>query len=139
MNQVKAKFVCTEVRSTQHGDTVTMTPVVSGSKENAEFYKHTPGGQVSLSTVNPALKGFFAPGVEYMLTFEVPVPDVASHQHAGSPYDGSQAPRLVPGVDFRHGSPYQTEAKGDAPLESVHKVGGADYRPGSGSRDSGQP
>lgn len=91
MNQVKAKFVCTEVRSTQHGDTVTMNPVVSGSKENAEFYKHTPGGQVQLSTVNPALKGFFEPGLEYVVTFEVPVPVPAAgglHDHSGAQVRG---------------------------------------------------
>lgn len=74
MNTVKAKFTCTEVRQTLHGNSVSMKPVVSGSKDNEQFYKHTPGGAIELSIVNPALDGFFRPGTEYEVTFTVPAP-----------------------------------------------------------------
>lgn len=83
MNQVKAKFTCTEVRQTLHGNSVSMKPVVSGSKDNEQFYKHTPGGAIELSIVNPALDGFFRPGTEYEVTFAIPVPveHQATHGH----------------------------------------------------------
>lgn len=63
----RAKFICDKVH--QDGDTsqVTLSPVVDGSKENEEFFKYTPGGQIDLFVVNPNVK--FEEGEEYFVDF----------------------------------------------------------------------
>jgi hypothetical protein len=66
---VRAKFKVTksEPASGGSGFTITMYPVVSGSKENDEFYKWTPGGQLLLSTVNIAVADQLIEGQEYYI------------------------------------------------------------------------
>ena len=76
MSKVLAKFVCQTVVPAQHdtdevkGQTITLTPVTTGSAENESFYKWTPGGQITLSTVNPAAAEQFVPGEEYYVTLQ---------------------------------------------------------------------
>lgn len=48
---------------------VVLTPVYSGSPENEQFYKWTPGGMCALETVNRAAADQFEIGGEYYLTF----------------------------------------------------------------------
>lgn len=51
------------------GGAVSLSPVYSGSPENEQFYKWTPGGNISLSTVNGAAFGAFEVGKEYYVDF----------------------------------------------------------------------
>jgi len=67
MGQTRAKFKCTEVSLTEHGNTVTFNPVVSGSKENESFFKWTPYGEIKMGIVNPDIH--FEPGHEYYVDF----------------------------------------------------------------------
>jgi hypothetical protein len=50
-------------------ETVKLEPVTSGSAENESFYKWTPGGSISLSTVNVAAAQQFVVGQEYYVDF----------------------------------------------------------------------
>ena len=50
---VRAKFKCDKKIANCEGFQIFMSPVINGSPENEEFYKYTPGGQLSLGTVNP--------------------------------------------------------------------------------------
>jgi hypothetical protein len=64
---VRCKFVC--VSKTECGDTVHiyMQPVYDGSKENKEFFKYTPGGEISLNVVNPEAAKQIEQGKEYYI------------------------------------------------------------------------
>lgn len=59
--KVRAKF---KVASSGSG-VVTLYPVVSGSPENEAFFKMTPGGSLSLSTVNDAVIEALPVGKEF--------------------------------------------------------------------------
>lgn len=48
---------------------IDLSPVVSGSAENAEFYAYTPGGVIKLATVNPAVWEQFVLNGEYYVDF----------------------------------------------------------------------
>jgi hypothetical protein len=74
MEKVRAKFKVETKTENQSGFIVDLKPVVSGSVENEQFYKYTPGGTVSLSTVNKAAAEYFAVGREYYIDF-IEVPD----------------------------------------------------------------
>lgn len=64
---VRAKFVVVAIDLV--AGRITLNPVTSGSKENEEFYKYTPGGQIVLDTINEeAIKGFEI-GMEYYVDF----------------------------------------------------------------------
>jgi len=60
---VRAKFICNGIEN----GTVHMSPVISGSKENEQFYKYTPSGSLILSTVNDAALEQFEKDKEYYL------------------------------------------------------------------------
>ena len=61
--KVRAKFKVQNVTESEGGlKSALLSPVTSGSKENEEFYKWTPGGQINLSTMNPAAAAQFVPG-----------------------------------------------------------------------------
>lgn len=72
---VRAKFTCTgkehnkATEEQNEGFTISFTPVYTGSKENEEFYKWTPGGNIMLSTVNPKAAEQFEQGKEYYVDF----------------------------------------------------------------------
>lgn len=73
--KVIAKFECKtvkthEVAQDELGYEIELEPVTSGSEENEEFYKWTPGGKLVLETVNERAGAQFRPGKEYMLTIE---------------------------------------------------------------------
>lgn len=65
---VRAKFKCIEVGTRDVGDGVVHTAkfsaVHSGSDENKEFWKWTPNGELTLSTIRVCP---FVPGKEYFL------------------------------------------------------------------------
>ena len=64
---VRAKFTCNMVDPATK--TLYMSPVYTGSDENKEFFKHTPGGQLIMYCVNEAALAQFEPGKEYYLDF----------------------------------------------------------------------
>lgn len=63
---VRAKFKC--AGKTEDGQ-VSLEAVVGGSEENDRFFKYTPGGQVSLATINEAALAQFEVGKEYYVDF----------------------------------------------------------------------
>lgn len=63
---VRAKFDC---RQSSPEGVVILEPVYSGSKENEEFFKATPGGQVTLTIANPDVASKFVEGRSYYLDF----------------------------------------------------------------------
>lgn len=69
---IRAKFKVDSkelLRGTEDQGTVRLYPVISGSQENEQFYSYTPGGQILLSTVNPAAYERFEVGQEYYVDF----------------------------------------------------------------------
>lgn len=64
---VRAKMKCDALQPATDGEggTVMLRPVISGSPENDEFYKYTPGGQLQLSTINQEAYDQFEQGREY--------------------------------------------------------------------------
>lgn len=64
---VRAKFVCN--LKDMYNKTVYMSPVYSGSEENKEFFKYTPGGTVVMNCLNPVAFDKFEQGKEYYLDF----------------------------------------------------------------------
>lgn len=66
---VRAKFKVESVLHSQNGHNVVLFPVTSGSDENKEFYKYTPGGKIELSTINVAAAEQFVPGKEVYVDF----------------------------------------------------------------------
>lgn len=76
MSPVRAKFRVTQtVQNAAHGKhekpthTIRLSPVTSGSPENEEFYKWTPGGSIELSVVNDETAQQFELGQEYYVDF----------------------------------------------------------------------
>lgn len=66
---VTAKFVAQFKQPSESGFYVTLGAVTSGSEENKSFFKYTPGGQISLYTVNQEAADQFVVGKEYYITF----------------------------------------------------------------------
>lgn len=66
---VIAKFKVTLNEPYGEGRTVFLSPVISGSPENEEFYKWTPAGQITLSTINEEAAKQFTVGRELYVTF----------------------------------------------------------------------
>lgn len=62
---VRAKFIC----SYKKDDYINFAPVYSGSEENKEFFKATPGGEIRLFVVNAAAMEQFELGQEYYIDF----------------------------------------------------------------------
>ena len=66
---VRAKFTVAEVTHTTGGSRIKLQPVVSGSEENKQFFKYTPGGSIELQTINPDAAAQFVPGKDYYVDF----------------------------------------------------------------------
>lgn len=66
----RAKF--TVQSKTENADgtfKVILFPVTTGSKENEEFYRWTPCGNIELSTINGKAADTFQPGKSYYVDF----------------------------------------------------------------------
>lgn len=61
INQYKG----TEIIGKEKAYSISLSPVTSGSKENDEFYKYTPGGSLTLTTVNAKAGEQFEAGKHY--------------------------------------------------------------------------
>lgn len=71
-NNVRAKFVCTEAKSTNQGktETVSLTAVTGeGGEENKSFSEATPTADVKMHISNPDAVGYFQEGQEYYAEF----------------------------------------------------------------------
>lgn len=67
---VRAKMRCFFNENGQ----IRLAPVVGGSAENDSFYKFTPGGSVTLDTINERAAEQFVVGTEYYVDF-TPAPN----------------------------------------------------------------
>lgn len=66
---VRAKFKVDSVTTNEHGGSVKLTPVTSGSQENESFFKWTPWGQIEIGTINADALGQFQPGDQFYVDF----------------------------------------------------------------------
>lgn len=64
---VRAKFRCDKKEASCDGFQIRMSAVVYGSPENEEFFKWTPGGQLTLGTINEKAAAELIEGQEYYL------------------------------------------------------------------------
>lgn len=63
----RAKFRCDSVKYTTWAREIVLVPVTSGSSENEEFFKTTPGGNITLNVKNDEV--VFEVGKEYYIDF----------------------------------------------------------------------
>lgn len=71
---VRTKYLVRTVRPIRDEDpslgaAIILEPVVSGSPENRDFFKWTPGGSIVLSTANEKAVEQFKVGYEYYVDF----------------------------------------------------------------------
>ena len=66
---VRAKFRVDSITESSYGKTIELRPVTQGSPENEQFYRLTPGGSISLSTVNEEAAKQFKVGAEFYIDF----------------------------------------------------------------------
>ncbi len=81
MSQVRIKVVITDKNETFNGKAgdgsiskgfaIKARPVTNGSKENEQFFKWTPGGEISLGTVNENAAAALEVGKEYYVDFHL--------------------------------------------------------------------
>lgn len=64
---VRAKFRCTG----KEGNQVYFNVVYTGSKENEQFWKYTPAGQIQMSIDNEQAAEQFEEGKEYYVDFSL--------------------------------------------------------------------
>lgn len=72
---VRAKFWVQsnkkEGESENEGCTIILHPVVGNSEDNKSFYKWTPAGYITLTTINPEAAKQFIEGKEYYVDFSL--------------------------------------------------------------------
>jgi hypothetical protein len=66
---VRAKFKVASITKDENGASIILRPVVSGSKENEQFFRWTPSGEIKIGTINAAAAEQFEPGVEFYVDF----------------------------------------------------------------------
>jgi hypothetical protein len=66
---VRAKFKVESITTDTNGASVKLVPVTSGSKENEQFFKWTPWGEMKIGTINSAAAEQFKPGAEFYVDF----------------------------------------------------------------------
>jgi hypothetical protein len=66
---MRAKFKVNSVIHTENGSELVLTPVTSGGKENEEFFKYTPYGELKMGVVNSDIVKGMTPGKEFYLDF----------------------------------------------------------------------
>lgn len=73
----RAKFQCNSVTDFGHGDycsqeakLTAVMPNKDSVEENGQFNNATPNGQLTITIDNPAVQGFFKPGVQYYLDIQ---------------------------------------------------------------------
>ncbi len=72
MKTIRAKFFVGANEANSEGNhNITLHAVTSGSEENKEFFKYTPGGSISLSVVNAETAKQFEVGKEMYVDFTI--------------------------------------------------------------------
>lgn|SRR3990167_959950 len=66
---VRAKFLVVSKEPFNDGFTIHLRAVYDGSEENKDFFKYTPAGNISLSTVNNSAADKFEMNQEYYVDF----------------------------------------------------------------------
>lgn len=67
---VRCKFKVTNVSAAPNGEAqIALQPVYSGSTENEQFFRYTPGGWISIGTVNAEAAKQFEVGKEFYVDF----------------------------------------------------------------------
>ena len=70
---MRCKVVCNNIypvgRSPEDGYYLTFSPVYSGSHENEQFFKWTPGGTIQFNVMNLSAVSNFELGKEYYVDF----------------------------------------------------------------------
>ena len=66
---VRAKFRVESVTKFEHGNSVKLSPVTAGSKENDSFFHYTPFGAIEIGTINEEAAKQFVPGAEFYVDF----------------------------------------------------------------------
>lgn len=66
---VRAKFKVISITHDENGASILLHPVISGSKENEEFFRWTPSGEIKIGTINAAAAAQFVPGKEMYVDF----------------------------------------------------------------------
>ena len=66
---MRCKVVCSLKIPYENGSQLSFSPVYSGSEENKEFFKYTPGGMVYFNVLNEAAAANFEVGKEYYVDF----------------------------------------------------------------------
>lgn len=66
---VRAKFKVTVITPYADSTNIYLEPVISGSKENEEFFKWTPSGTICLGCANPEATKQFEVGKEFFVDF----------------------------------------------------------------------
>lgn len=69
MKQVRAKFIVTEKAFYSGSGKLVLFSVTSGSPENDEFFKWTPGGQIELHVVSHETLNLFGIDDEFYVDF----------------------------------------------------------------------
>jgi hypothetical protein len=71
---VRAKFRVVSVEPNGDSNVIKLSAVYGdGNPENAEFFKWTPSGEITIGCANPAATAAFVPGMEMYVDF-TPVP-----------------------------------------------------------------
>ena len=66
---MRAKFTVNAEERTSWSITYKMTPIVSGSPENEEFFKTTPGGKIEITVKADATPARLVLGKSYYIDF----------------------------------------------------------------------
>jgi len=68
---MRCKVSCTAKVPSGDGSGIYLhfSPVYTGSEENKQFFKYTPGGVVNFNVVNPETAASFEVGKEYYVDF----------------------------------------------------------------------
>ena len=69
MSSLRAKFSCVKIEPTNDTWAITLKPVLSGSAENRNFFKWTPGGEIVLQVVGSDTAGQMTVGHDYYVDF----------------------------------------------------------------------
>jgi hypothetical protein len=66
---VRAKFKVESITENSDNCSIKLSPVTVGSKENEEFYKWTPSGNIELNVLKKETANKFVVGKEYYIDF----------------------------------------------------------------------
>lgn len=68
---MRCKVVCSMKQPYEDGFYLSFYPVSSGSEENKQFFKYTPGGQITFNVLNLDVANNFEVGKEYYVDFSI--------------------------------------------------------------------